>query len=260
MLRAGALILLAASACLARTETIYVAAAISLRESLMEIAKAHEAESPDRISLTFGSSGQIMAQVKAGAPIDIFISAASKQLDELSSAGLVDDATRRVVAQNQLVLVVPADAKGGPTSVADLASDAVKKLAIGEPKTVPAGQYAEQVLTSLKIADKLRGRLVYGSNVRQVLDYVERGEVSAAFVYLTDAKEAGDKVRVIAAIDASLHEPIDYPAAVVKASTKPASARAFLDFLDTEQARSIFAKRGFVTGEGPPQPREAPSR
>jgi len=240
----------------ARGEAINVAAAISLREPLLEISKAYEAASSVKVSLTFGSSGQLMGQIKAGAPIDVFISAAARQMDDLAAAGLVDAATRRVVARNALVLIVPADSAGDIRSVDDLTSPAMRKLAIGEPKTVPAGQYAEQALKSLKLLDNLRDRIIFASNVRQVLDYVERGEVSAGFVYLTDATQAGQQVRIVATIDAKLHDPIVYPAAVVKASPQAAAASGFLDFLATPAARSVLQKHGVETGEGSP-PREA---
>jgi len=240
----------------ARSEAISVAAAISLREPLLEISKAYEAASSVKVSLTFGSSGQLMGQVKAGAPIDVFISAAARQMDDLAAAGLVDSTSRRVVAQNILVLIVPADSPDDIKSVEDLALPAMRKLAIGEPKTVPAGQYAEQTLKSLKLLENLRDRIIFAANVRQVLDYVERGEVSAGFVYLTDAKQAGKEVRIVATIDAKLHDPIVYPAAIVQASTRAAAASEFLDFLATPVARSVLQKHGFGTGEGPP-PRKA---
>jgi molybdate transport system substrate-binding protein len=157
---------------LAAAETIAVAAAISLKTRMADVAKAYKADTGDDVEFTFGSSGQLMAQIKNGAPVDAFVSAAVKQVGDLAKDKLVDDATRRVVAKNVLVLIVPADAKAPPSSFAELTDERVKRVAVGEPRTVPAGQYAAQALKAMKVDDKLAGCAVYGSNVRQVLDYV----------------------------------------------------------------------------------------
>jgi molybdate transport system substrate-binding protein len=123
----------------------------------------------------------------------------------------------------------------------------VKKLALGEPKTVPAGQYATQTLEKLKLTAPLSGKLVYGSNVRQVLDYVIRGEVTAGIVYATDAKQAGDKVKIVATAAEDSHDPIVYPAVVVKKSASAAAAKRFLDYAtDDAEARRLLEARGFT--------------
>jgi molybdate transport system substrate-binding protein len=234
----------------AAADSLNVSAAVSMRESIAEIAKAFEAGGNDRVNLTFGSSGQLAAQIENGAPVDVFISAAVKEVDDLSRAGLVDDAKRRVVASNELVLIVPADAPAGLSSFEQLKDAGVKRIAIGEPKTVPAGQYAMQVLTKLKLADELAPRLIYGSNVRQVLDYVERGEVSAGIVYSTDAIQAGPKVKVVATATASMHEPISYVAVVIKSSGKQAMAEKFIDYISSDKGWSVLAAHGFTRPAG----------
>jgi molybdate transport system substrate-binding protein len=233
-------------------EPVRVSAAISLKDALEEAARAYKAAGGGEVEFVFGSSGELMAQIKAGAPADAFISAAGKQVDDLVRAGKVDEATRRVVAGNRLVLIVPAGAaaagKARPGGFKDLADPAVGRVAIGEPRTVPAGQYAMQVLIALRLADGLGDRLVYGSNVRQVLDYVERGEAAAGVVYATDAKQAGDKVKVVATADPTTHDPIVYPAVVVRASRHKAEAQRFLDFLASEKGKAILAGYGFTDG------------
>src|SRR4051794_14120659 len=246
----GFFIVLFACASLRAGETVHVAVAISLKEAVTDVARQYEAGTGDHVEFTFGSSGQLMRQIQSGAPIDAFISAAAKQVDDLAKAGLLDDATRRVVAGNALVLIVPPGTKAAPDSFEKLADTTVARLAIGEPKTVPAGQYAQQVLRSLNLTDQLGDRLVYGANVRQVLDYVIRGEVSAGIVYQTDAIEAGDKVKVVAAAAAKWHEPIVYPAVVIKASAGHDAAKRFLDYLATDKAKAILQSRGFT----PPPP------
>ena len=233
-------------------EPITVAAAISLRDALGDVAKAYEADTGRRVRFTFASSGQLMAQVKNGAPIDLFISAAEKQVAELVQDKLVDAASRRVIARNELVLVAPAGAASPPASFKDLADARHRRIALGEPRTVPAGEYAAQVLEHLKLSDAVRGRTVYGSNVRQVLDYVERGEVAAGVVYATDARAAGgDKVRVVARADPSTHAPIVHPAALVTASKKQDAARAFLAYLAGAKAQKLLAARGFAPPSTP---------
>lgn len=230
----------------ARGESINVAAAISLREALAQTAGDYEKASGDHVEMTFGSSGQLLAQIKSGAPIDVFVSAAQAQVDELIEKKLVEKSTRQVVAGNKLVLVVPGDAKDAINSFEQLTSAGVKRVAIGEPKTVPAGMYAMQVLKKLKIDEKLEEKLLYGANVRQVLDYVQRGEVSAGVVYATDAKEAGDKVKVVATADASTHDPIRYPAVIVKASAKQEAAKKFLEYVRGEKGQAVLRAKGFA--------------
>jgi molybdate transport system substrate-binding protein len=245
------LALLLASPALA--ETITVAAAVSLRDALGEIARQYESETSHEARFIFGSSGQLMAQVRNGAPIDLFISAAGGQIDDLLKQDLVLEPTRTVIAGNTLVLIVPADARAAPARFADLADPRHRRIAIGEPKTVPAGEYAMQLLRSLKLDDAVAKRAIHGTNVRQVLSYVERGEVDAGIVYLTDALESGgDKVRVIDKADAKLHDPIRYSAIVVKASKHQAATRRFLEYLAKEPARRALKGRGFTIPDRKP--------
>jgi molybdate transport system substrate-binding protein len=232
-----------------RAQTTNVAAAISLKEALGEIAGQYKADTGNEVKLTFGSSGQLAAQIAQGAPIDAFVSAAEKQVDDLVKRKQADAGSRRIVARNELVLIVPASASSSPSRFDDLADPKWKRIAIGEPRTVPAGQYAAQVLESLKIAGAARDRLVYGANVRQVLDYVTRGEVAAGIVYRTDALEAGDKVKVVAAADPKLHEPIVYPAVVIAASRKQNVAKDFLDYLAGPKGQKILQARGFAPAD-----------
>lgn len=251
-LRATILCLLLAPT--ARGEAVTVAAAISLKDAMGEIGGAYRQATGADVRFTFGASGQLMAQVRNGAPIDAFISAADEQVDALIESGRLDKASRREIAGNRLVLIVPAGAgDAAPASFTDLADARHGRVAVGEPKTVPAGQYAMQVLTKLGIAQTLTEsrRLVYGANVRQVLDYVVRGEVGAGVVYATDAREAvEDAVRVVATADAATHDRIVYPAAVVTASRKREAAGRFLEFLQGDEAKRIFKARGFtIPGE-----------
>jgi molybdate transport system substrate-binding protein len=234
-----------------RADTIRVGVAVSLKEAATDIAAGYASKTGGKIEFTFGSSGQLMAQIKAGARLDAFISAADKQVDDLAAAGLVDADSRRVVAGNTLVLIVPPDSKLNLDSFESLGKVPLKRLAIGEPKSVPAGQYAMQALEKLKLSSALADKIVFGSNVRQVLDYVTRGEVTAGIVYSTDAKQAGGKVKVVAAAPKDLHEPIVYPAAVIKNAGNAAAAKRFLDHLATDDARRVLEARGFTVPKKP---------
>ena len=226
--------------------SLTVSAAISLKDGLTDAGQEFEQKTGDHLSFNFLASGPLMKQIEEGAPVDVFISAAHKQMDELKSANLIDEATERVVAKGQLVLIVPADEKDPPTSFARLTDPKYKRIAIGEPNSVPAGDYAMQTLRSLNLADVLQDRLQTAINVRQVLDYVERGEVDAGIVYRTDALSSRGKARIVATADESTHKPIDYPAAVIKASKEPAEAEKFLEFLVSSDGQGILKNRGFV--------------
>jgi len=241
--------LITSAAC---AETITVAVAISLKDALSKLAAQYQAATGERVEFTFGSSGQLATQIANGAPIDLFISAASKQVDDLAKAGVIDDKTRRVIAGNALVLIVPPDSKSPPESLKALVRGEVTRIAVGEPRSVPAGQYAAQALRAAGVADVIKEKLVLGTNVRQVLDYVQRGEVSAGLVYATDAKIAGEKARVTCAVDGGDHEPIVYPAVAVKASAKQAAAMRFLDFLASEKGQAGLKEFGFTSPPAPP--------
>jgi len=197
LLRAFIVLILVCASASAET-TIRVGVAISLKDALTDLAGSFQKSTGDKVELTFGSSGQIQAQIRNGGDIDVFIAASRSQVRDLIKTDSVLPETQRVIAGNTLVLVVPADVKTSLDGFESLAGDSMKKLAIGEPKTVPAGAYAVEVLEKLGIYEKVHPRIVFGANVRQVLSYVERGEVSAGIVYGTDAKEAGEKVRIVA--------------------------------------------------------------
>jgi len=229
----------------AKAETITVSAAISLKESLSDIREAYEASSGDHVVFNLDASGKLAAQIQQGAPVDLFISADDEQMDKLEKAGRVNARTRQIIAGNTLVLIVSPKEKDPPKGFADLATERGRKIAIGEPKTVPAGRYAMQTLKALHLESSVSSRLLLGESVRAVLSYVERDEVSAGIVYGTDAIQAGDAVKVIATAEASSHDPIEYPAAVIAGSAHAEAAKRFLKYLSSKPAQKIFIARGF---------------
>ncbi len=246
-MRVVALLTVALSVALpaARAEPFTVSAAISTREAMEQIGRDYGARTGDVPRFNFDASGRLEQQIKQGAPVDAFLSAGDQEVNELTRAGKADPASRQVVVDNALVLIVPAGATGGPESLADLAADP-GKVAAGDPRSVPAGHYAQQTLAAMKLTAAVAPRLVLGQNVRQVLTYVTRGEVSAGLVYATDAKQAGDKVRVVATADPSTHDPIEYPAVAVTGSAHAAPAGRFLAYLQTPSARAVFVAHGFT--------------
>lgn len=247
MIKLFACAALSLTAPVARADAVTVSAAISLKDALADVSKRSETAGEPRFN--FGASGQLMGQIKQGAPVDVFISAAAKQVDELIHDGLADAASRTVVASNSLVLIVPhaAAAVRRPETFNDLENAGIRRIAIGEPRTVPAGTYAMETLDTLKLGETLKRRLVYGTNVRQVLDYVEREEVDAGIVYLSDAKASGEKVDVVATADPEWHKPIEYVAVVIRKSANPDAARVFIKSLTSEAAQKVFTAKGFAS-------------
>jgi molybdate transport system substrate-binding protein len=224
---------------------LLISAAASLKEALEEIKPLYQQSKPNvNINYNFGSSGALQQQIEQGAPADIFISAAKKQVDALEQKGLLVPGTRNIIAKNRLVLVVPKNVVG-ITSFYSLKDAKVKKIAIGEPRSVPAGQYAQQVLEKLKIWSEIKSKLVFANNVRQVLASVESGNADAGLVYITDAK-ISDKVKVVVTADEKYHSPIIYPLAVVKRSKNIDAAKEFSQFLSSNQAKTVFKKYGFI--------------
>ncbi len=226
-------------------QELRVSAAISLREAMSEIGESYTKQTGTKVSLNFGASGQLMQQVRAGAPVDVFISASPKQIDELSSEKLLTDAPPRVIARNALVLIVPSDSPCPPMSMQDLAQSTIQHVTIGQPRTVPAGVYATQALSASGVMTQVKPKLVMASDVRQALDYVARGEVDAGLVYSTDAQAAGNRVRVAQRIDPALHEPITYPAAVIRVG-RVEQAKQFIEFLLSDTSQRVFIQHGFA--------------
>ena len=226
-------------------DEVTVSAAISLKDALDEISHLYSTQHPGaELHFNLGGSGTLQRQIEQGAPVDIFISASLKEMDSLQSQGLLLPDTRKSLARNSVVLIIPAESTS-ISSFQDLTKAAVKTVAVGEPQTVPAGKYAQEVLTHFGIYDQLKQKLVLAKDVRQVLTYVETGNADAGIVYATDAK-ISKKVTVVATAPEDSHSPVVYPAAVIKNSKNAATAKAFLDFLASEKARTVFQKYGFI--------------
>ena len=222
-----------------------VSAAISLKDALDETKELYIKDHPGvAIAINYGASGTLQLQIEQGAPVDIFLPAAPKQMDALQSKGLLLAGTRKDVLQNEVVLIVPKDSKLGLASFKDLTQADVKRVAMGEPVSVPAGEYAKETLTSLGIYDAVKAKAVLAKDVRQVLTYVETGNVDAGIVYRTDAMTSA-KVSIAATAPPKSHALVIYPAAVIKATKNPSAAKEFLQFIEGPRGIAVFDKYGF---------------
>lgn len=227
----------------AEQQELIVSAASSLTNALTEIGKAIEETEQIKIVLNFASSGELLKQMEQGAPVDVFASANLKFMDDADAKKLIDPATRHNFAQNSLVLIIPSDLKMPIKAVEDVATADVQRVAIGDPESVPAGQYAKESLEGYGVWEKVVDRLVYGNTVRQVLDYVRRGEVDAGIVFATDAALENSEVKTVATLEH--HAQVVYPIAVTAASEKKEAAAQFIEFVMSEKGQAILEQFGF---------------
>ena len=229
------------------TGSITVSAAISLKDALGQLGPMYEKRVPGaKVTFNFGGSGTLAQQIEQGAPVDVFFSAATKEMNDVAAAGLVLGAPQDIVT-NSLVLITPKDQTSVMT-LENLTAPSVKKIALGEPKTVPAGMYARESLGKLSLLGAVEPKIVYAKDVRAVLTFVETGNADAGFVYVTDALQS-QKVRTVVTVPADSHDPIVYPAAALKNSKNPELAKAFVDFLSGSDAMVVFQTFGFTPPE-----------
>jgi len=228
----------------ALADELIVSAAASLTNALKEVGAAFEKRHPgDRVVFNFSASGALLQQIENGAPVDVFASADQETMNQAEAKRLIFAATRRNFVSNKLVLVQPKAAAVAVKSLADLAQAAVKRVALCNPVTVPAGRYARDVLQTEGLWVALEAKFISADTVRQALDYVIRGEVDAAFVFATDAAIARHKVSVVAVL--ATKEPIVYPIAVVAASKHGTLADAFIGFVNEPGAQALLGNYGF---------------
>lgn len=226
-----------------KTIELNISAAASLKEAIADLEAAYTSKNPEvSFVINYGSSGSLQQQIEQGAPCDLFISAGEKQMTALEEEGLLLDCTNKDLVKNSLVLITSNDSE--ISSIDSLNSDAVSKIALGEPASVPAGKYADETLTSLAIKDSLNNKLVFAKDVKEVLAWTASGNADAGFVYLSDALSS-DGVKIVETISEEYHSPITYPVAIIKDSDDIDAAKAFEDFLFTDEAQEIFEKYGY---------------
>lgn len=219
---------------------ITISAAASLKNVLEEIKVNYEKEYQVTINLNFAASGMLSKQIEQGAPVDLFFSADEQHFTSLVEKGMMKKEDTTPLLRNELVLITPKES----TMSAFNDIHHINKLAIGIPDTVPAGQYAKEALDNLNIWQDIEGKIITAKDVRQVLSYVETGNVDAGIVYKTDAYTT-DKVKKIATIDSSLHSPIIYPVGIVAKTKNFKESKKFFDYLKSENSLKLFEKYGF---------------
>lgn len=231
----------------AEQQEILVAAAASLQYVMEDgIKPAFEKANPDiKVTFTFDSSGKLKTQIDEGADADVFFSAAKKQMNELGESNLIDTGTVVELLENKIALIVPKGSDLGITGFEDIVK--ADKIAIGDPESVPVGQYSKEAFENLGMWDQVEAKASFGTNVTEVLSWVAAGSADAGIVYLTDATTSDqfDQVEVIAFAPEGSVSKVIYPVGIVSASTKKEAAQKFVDFLGTEEALKAFEKYGF---------------
>ncbi len=229
----------------AMAQDLLVSAAASLTNAFKDLAAQYQAAHPGlQVQTNFGASDVVLQQIIQGAPADVFASADQKAMDKAVEAQAVDPSTRRDFVRNEVVLIVPAGNPAGIRSLEDLHGDKVTRIAFGNPASVPVGRYTQAALEQSGDWQAVQSREILGQNVRQVLSYVERGEVDAGFVFATDAALMKDKVTVVQSVQTPT--PVVYPIALVRREGRAPQAQGFLDYVLSDAGQSILAKYGFA--------------
>lgn len=233
-------------------QELRVSAAASLADALREINEAHRRQTLTKVRLNLGASNLLARQIEEGAPVDVFLSADEARMDALEKNGLIDPATRQSLLSNSLAVVVPRDSSLVFKTFGDLTQPGIRRIATGDPESVPVGIYAREHLQKLNLWDQVRPRIVSTENVRAALAAVEAGNAEAGIVYKTDAAFSRT-VKIGCEVPAGEGPRIVYPAAMVKSAKNRAAAQAYLTFLRSPAARSVFDKYGFVVLANPTQ-------
>jgi len=229
----------------ARADEILVSAAASLTDVLQEIGAGYRAQANHTVKFNFGPSSGLARQIEEGAPADIFLSADLAQMDRLEKKNLLEPGSRKNLLSNRLVIVVPADSTIAVASPKDLLKAEVKKIALAEPSSVPAGVYGRKYLTDEALWARLKPKIVPVQDVRATLAAVESGNVEAGFVYKTDAASSR-KVKIAYEVPMDKGPKITYPVALIKGSQRKDAARDFLSYLQSPAAGDVFKKYGFA--------------
>ncbi|MEK4733132.1 molybdate ABC transporter substrate-binding protein [Paenibacillus sp. FSL L8-0641] len=230
----------------AETVELTISAAASLTDALKEIQHSYESTHTGiQLNFNFGGSGALEKQIEQGAPSDLFLSASKKSLKSLVDQQLIESNKQKTWLTNELVAVIPADGTMDIASVTDLTKREVKKVAIGIPESVPAGNYAQEALTKAKLWDTLQSKLVQAKDVRQVLQYVETGNADVGFVYKTDALTS-QKEKIAFEVDPKAYSPVEYPIGIIKGSKHIQEAEDFYAYLQSQESLNIMAKYGFT--------------
>lgn len=223
---------------------LVVSAAASLTNAFKTLAEQYEKVHPDtKVVLNFGASDVLMQQIVRGAPADVFASADQDAMNKAEAEKVIQPDSRKDFAANQVVLIVPTDSKLGIGALRDLTRADVKRVAYGNPSSVPVGRYTKGALEAESLWEAVSAKGVPAQNVRQSLDYVARGEVDAGFVFATDAAIMPDKVKV--AVRVPNRTPVTYPIAITTQTKQPTQAASFVQYVLAPDGQAVLAKYGF---------------
>ena len=227
-----------------KKKEITFSVAASTKKAIDKIVEEYSKENPNvEIKINPGGSGALEQQIEGGAPVDIFLSASKKNMDNLEEKNLIEKTTRKDLLKNKLVLIGEKEMKGKIDSVDQLKTESIK-IALGELSTVPVGKYAKQVFDKLGIWNEVEKKIIYQKDVTAVLNIVDSGEIETGVVYSSDALELKNGF-VIAVFSDEDHDPIVYPVAIIKDSKNKEAALKFLEYLSSEKAKNIFKEYGF---------------
>jgi molybdate transport system substrate-binding protein len=225
---------------------LIISAAVSLKDAMEVIQSTYQEKNPGvRLKFNYGGSGSLQQQISKGAPVDLFFSAAEDKFDLLVEEGTIAKGDGLDLLGNELVLVVPKEDRS-IKGFKDLLKEEVDKISIGTPETVPAGKYAKESFEKMDLWKAVESKVVFAKDVRQVLTYVETGNVEAGIVYRTDAI-VSDKVEIVASANPNTHTPIIYPVGIIKDSKHYEAAKELYEYLQSENALKVFEDYGFTT-------------
>ena len=224
-----------------------ISAAASLKEAMEKIEEEYKKVNENvTLVVNYGASGSLQQQIEQGAPCDVFISAGQKQMKALDEASLLLEGTYKDLLENDLVLIASKDSD--VSNLDDLITNKVKHIAVGEPSSVPAGKYADEVLVNLDLKDKIKDKLVFAKDVKEVLAWTQSGNAEVGFVYYSDTINT-DNIKIVETTPSTSHSAIVYPIAVIKESKKPEAAKEFEDFLLSTDGQAILKDFGYKSVE-----------
>lgn len=225
---------------------LHVQAASSLSNVMLEVEQNFEKQHPSiDIIFNFASSGTLQRQIEQGVPADLFLSASESKFKSLSQKGHIHTNHSKNLLQNELVVITGENRSIAINKLVDLENNNIERISIGVPESVPAGQYAKETLLRTQNWSRLQNKIVYAKDVRQVLSYVETGNVHIGFVYATDAKQS-KKVKTLHKIQSNLHTSIHYPVGILKQTKNLGEAKLFYNYLFSKDANDIYTNFGFT--------------
>lgn len=227
------------------TIVLTISSGVGLRDVMLAIKQAYGQQvSGVTINYNFAASGVLRQQIEQGAPIDVALLASQTDMDALQSRQMLSSGTRKSLLKSEVALIVPRNSSD-IKQFQDLTKSSVQRIAIGEPRTVPIGQFAQEVFHYFGLTQQIKPKLVYAKSALEIISYVTSGNVDAGITHNTTAHQSHD-VKIVAIAPQKSHTPVIYPVAVLKNSKSPMAAKEFVRFLFSQEARSVFQGYGYT--------------